>query len=163
MSQHPLLSGILLGLFLFLAIVGTVTMFFLPQMAFSLNIGAAPGRTWTPAPTPTPRPTLTPTPAPAQTLPPDLPTPVPGDWTFKPGDVARNVNNGPVNLRRSPGYRNKPANDRIALVPAKATVTILSGPAQADGLIWWFVQWKNRKGWMAERRASGAPLLAPAN
>ena len=141
MSRHPLLSGILLGLILFLSIVGTATMFYLPEMAQTLNIGAAPGRTWTPAPTATPLPTPTPTSAPASALPPDLPTPEPGNWTFQPGDAARNVNNGPVNMRRTPGYRNKPANDRITQVPANQQVTILSGPQKADGLIWWFVEW----------------------
>jgi hypothetical protein len=70
-----------------------------------------------------------------------------------------NVNNGPVNMRRTPGYKNKPASDRIALVPAGARVTILSGPALADDLVWWYVEWNGRQGWMAESRASGAPLL----
>jgi hypothetical protein len=71
-----------------------------------------------------------------------------------------NVNNGPVNLRRTPGYKNKPASDRIALVPAGARVQILTGPAKADGLIWWYVEWNGQQGWMAEARASGAPLLS---
>ena len=163
MSRHPLLSGLLLALFLFAAILCTATTVYLPAIAQTLNIGAAPNRSWTPQPTITPTftpiPTATPAP-PAATLPPDLPTPVPGSWTFQPGDIAVNVNNGPVNLRRTPGYKNKPANDRITLVPAGARVEILSGPAQADGLIWWYVDWKGQQGWMAERSTSGKPLLS---
>jgi hypothetical protein len=162
MSRHPLLTGILLALFLFSSLICTTVTVFLPTVAQTLNIGAAPNRSWTPQPTITPTftpiPTATPAP-PAAQLPPDLPTPVPGDWTFQPGDVAVNVNNGPVNMRRTPGYKNKPASDRMALVPAGAQVSILSGPALADDLVWWYVEWNGRQGWMAEARASGAPLL----
>ncbi len=166
MSRHPLLSGILLAIFLFTSIVCTTMTIYLPAISQTLNIGAAPNRSWTPQPTITPTftpiPTATPT-QPAAELPPELPTPAPGNWTFRPGDMAVNVNNGPVNLRRTPGYRNKPASDRITLIPAGAKVSILSGPAQADGLIWWYVAWNNQQGWMAENRASGAALLAPAD
>jgi len=163
MTRHPLLSGILLAIFLFSAIICTATTVFLPTIAQTLNIGAAPNRSWTPQPTITPTftpiPTATPTPATAE-LPPDLPTPLPGNWQFKPGDAVVNINNGPVNMRRTPGYKNKPPSDRIALIPANARLTILDGPAQADGLIWWFVGWNGQQGWMAEARASGAPMLA---
>jgi len=165
MSRHPLIFGILLAILLLTALLCTVTTAFLPKVAQTFNIGAAPNRSWTPQPTITPTftpaPTATPTP-PVAELPDDLPTPVPGQWRFSAGDVAVNVNNGPVNLRRTPGYKNKPANDRIALVPSNSQVKILYGPARADGLIWWYVSWNGKQGWMAERRASGAPLLAPA-
>ncbi len=163
MSRHPLLSGILIAIFLFASIVGTATTVYLPAIARTLNIGAAPDRTWTPQPTITPTftpvPTATPAP-PAAQLSPDLPTPLPGSWTFRPGDIAVNVNNGPVNMRRTPGYKNKPPNDRIALVPPGANVQIITGPAKADGLIWWYVAWNGVQGWMAETRASGARMLA---
>ncbi len=165
-NRHPLIAGILLAIFLLSAMICTTVTVYLPSVAQTLNIGAAPDRSWTPQPTITPtftpEPTFTPTvpPAPTPALPPDMPTPLPGDWTFRPGDVAVNVNSGPVNMRRSPGYKNKPASDRIALVPAGAQVKIISGPARADGLLWWYVDWKGTQGWMAENRASGAPLLA---
>ena len=165
MTRHPLLSGILLAISLFAAIACTATTVYLPAIAKNLNIGAAPNRSWTPQPTITPTftpiPTATPTP-PAAELPPNLPTPLPGSWTFRPGDAAVVVNNGPVNLRRSPGYKNKPTNDRIALVPAGAHVVILSGPAKIDGLIWWYVDWNDTQGWMAERSSGGKTLLAQA-
>jgi hypothetical protein len=166
MSRFPLLTGILLALVLVAAILCTVVTVFLPTVAQTLNIGAAPDRSWTPEPTITPtftpEPTFTPTvqARPTVALPVDLPTPLPGNWTFQPGDVAVNVNTGPVNMRRSPGYKNKPASDRIALVPAGARVRILTGPARADGLIWWYVDWNGKQGWMAENRASGKPLLS---
>lgn len=65
-----------------------------------------------------------------------------------------------VNLRRSPGYKNKDDNkDSIAEVPRGAIVTIISGPEKADGLIWWYVEWKNNKGWIAEKTGSGKAIL----
>jgi len=68
-------------------------------------------------------------------------------------------------MRRSPGYVNKPASDRVALVPPTAILTVLDGPEKADGLTWWYVRWdaKNKEGWMAEMRASGIRILAPAS
>jgi hypothetical protein len=62
-------------------------------------------------------------------------------------------------MRRSPGYKNKPVSDRITLIPHGARVIILTGPAQADNLTWWYVDWNGKQGWVAEHRASGAPLL----
>jgi len=162
MSRHPILAGILLALFLFASIVCTTATVFLPTVAQTLNIGASPNRVWTPpattTPTATPSPTKTSAAAPV-TIPANLPTPIPGNWTFKPGDTAQIVNNGPVNMRRTPGYKNKAANDRIALAPPGAQVSIITGPARADNLIWWYVAWNGEQGWMAERQASGAPLL----
>ena len=165
--RNPLITGILLSVLLFIFLLFSVAIFFLPETAKTLNIGAAPDRSWTPPPTnaPSPTPTISPTPrSPIPTIAATSPLPTPlsgGHWTFKPGDVAFNVNNGPVNLRKSPGYKGKPAGDRIALVPANSQVIIITGPARADGLLWWYVAWNGKQGWMAENRASGAPLLAP--
>ncbi len=166
--RHPNITGVLLALALFGFILLTLFTLFLPQIAGALNVGAAPDRSWTPPVTATPTPTFTPTPLPAQptptlaAIPSDLPTPVPGQWTFQPGDWAVNVNNGPVNLRKTPGYKKKPASDRIALVPAGAKVRILHGPALVDDLVWWYVDWNGRQGWMAEQRASGVSMLQKA-
>lgn len=85
-----------------------------------------------------------------------------GPQTFQVGDIAVNVNDGPVNLRKSPGYLNKPVSDRIGLVPTGDRVEIIGGPASADDLTWWQVRWQGKEGWMAERRASGGRILAPA-
>lgn len=165
-NRHPLTTGILLSVLLFCFLLFSVVIFFLPETAKTLNIGAAPDRSWTPQPTSVPSPTPTASPTPRLPIPTiaaasPMPTPLPGNnWTFSPGDVAANVNNGPVNLRKSPGYKSKPAGDRIALVPSKAQVTIITGPARADGLLWWYIDWNGKQGWMAESRASGAPILA---
>lgn len=81
--------------------------------------------------------------------------------TLTPGGLARTTT--AVNLRRSPGTRNKPADDIIATVPANNTVRIITGPQTVDGLIWWqtqtTVEGRSLTGWMAERTAAGATLL----
>jgi hypothetical protein len=71
----------------------------------------------------------------------------------------RNVNAGPVNLRQTPGFQNKPANDVIAAVPSGQDGSIVDGPVEADGLTWWLVRFGDRTGWMAERSSSGVTLL----
>lgn len=86
--------------------------------------------------------------------------PAPGG-TFAPGDSARTIT--VVKMRRTPGYQNKSANDVIADVPANSTVTIRSGPQQADGLTWWQVTAPvnngTANGWMAETAPNGVTLL----
>ena len=68
-----------------------------------------------------------------------------------------------VNLRRTPGYLNKPAGDILGTVLRDATVNIIGGPQTADNLTWWQVRVSaGREGWMAETRASGDLLLQPA-
>ena len=69
-----------------------------------------------------------------------------------------------VNLRRSPGYLNKPADDVIASLPPDTQVAIVGGPRQANGLTWWEVRGVDREsngfdGWMAETDPSGIQLL----
>jgi len=78
---------------------------------------------------------------------------------FALGDAVLNVNPGPVNLRQSPGFQNKPANDVIAAIPAGQAGVIAGGPTEVDGLIWWQVRFGERDGWMAERSSSGVTLL----
>lgn len=63
-------------------------------------------------------------------------------------------------LRQSPGYSNKNNDiDLLANVPAGATVQILGGPEQADGLDWWNVSWNGVTGWMADHTSSGKTIL----
>lgn len=71
---------------------------------------------------------------------------------------------GIVNLRRTPGFKEKPANDVQYEIPAGSEVTVLGGPQTVDGLTWWQVrftsQFSNRfDGWLAATKASGEPLL----
>ncbi len=78
---------------------------------------------------------------------------------FAVGDTVLNVNPGPVNLRQSPGFQNKPADDVITAVPAGQSGVIAGGPIEVDGLVWWQVRFGERAGWMAERSSSGVTLL----
>lgn len=87
------------------------------------------------------------------------PAPAGADGRFQPGDMVLNVNAGPVNLRQSPGFQNKPDSDIIMAVPARLEGEIVGGPEAADGLIWWQVRFGQRAGWMAERSSSGVTLL----
>lgn len=78
---------------------------------------------------------------------------------FTLGDRVRNANVGPVNLRQSPGFQNKPASDVLAVVPAGQLGEITGGPQEADGLVWWRVRFAALEGWMAERSSQGVTLL----
>ncbi|MBE2233475.1 MAG: hypothetical protein IAE85_08280 [Anaerolinea sp.] len=82
-----------------------------------------------------------------------------GSGAFALGEAVRNANAGPVNLRRSAGYQNKPAGDVIAAVPAGQMGEISGGPQEADGLVWWRVRFGDLEGWMAERSSQGVTLL----
>jgi len=63
-------------------------------------------------------------------------------------------------LRKTPGYSNKNNDiDLLANVPAGATVQILGGPEQADGLNWWNVSWNGITGWMADHTGSGKTIM----
>lgn len=165
-QPNPVLAGLAVGVLLFAFTACTAGLWFLPSLTRALNLAPAPGQSWQPPATAEPTATspandiATPTPELENTPTPDLPTPS-GPQTFTAGDRARNVNDGPVNLRRSPGYLNKPASDRIGLVPAGDDVEIIGGPRAADELIWWQVRWQGLEGWMAELRASGIRILAP--
>ncbi len=79
--------------------------------------------------------------------------------SFKTGDVVTNVNSGPVNMRRTPGYLGKPNSDRIELVPGGEQLRVIGGPQAIDNLVWWQVQWGDKTGWMAESTASGVLIL----
>ena len=156
-GPNPLLAGLGVGLLLFVFSACTFSMLALPRL--SRILAPTSGPTWAPPP--------------PGTTPADATTPVTdssdavvgvpaGGETLQVGDSARNVNTGAVNLRQSPGFQNKPASDRLALVPAGAIVVIVGGPVEADGLRWWQVQWQGQEGWMAERRASGGLILQKA-
>jgi hypothetical protein len=84
------------------------------------------------------------------------------DQPYLPGDALQNVSGGRVNLRQTPGFQSKSAEDVIAVLQAGDGVTVLAGPEQADGLRWWRVRFNEAQGWMAERSNSGKVLLGPA-
>ncbi|MEI2691843.1 MAG: hypothetical protein V9H69_19930 [Anaerolineae bacterium] len=99
---------------------------------------------------------------------PDLPTAAaslpgsPSTASFVLGEPVRNANAGPVNLRRSAGFRSKPANDVLAVASAGQVGEIAGGPQEADGLTWWLVRFNGQEGWMAERSSQGVILLERA-
>ncbi|HSN78639.1 MAG TPA: M23 family metallopeptidase, partial [Anaerolineae bacterium] len=116
-------------------------------------------------PTPTPSPTPAPPPAPTPSPTPPAPTPTPPPSpALSQGMKA--TTNAIVNLRRSPGFKDKPANDILYEMPAGSEVMILDGPRAVDDLTWWNIrftsQFGNRfDGWVAATKASGEPLLNP--
>ena len=72
-----------------------------------------------------------------------------------------------VNVRRSAGWRNKPASDVVGEIAAGATVEVVGGPASKDGLTWWMISYTTPAGaqitgWSAATSANGLPLLALA-
>ncbi|MFZ2487270.1 MAG: hypothetical protein WAZ19_04030 [Anaerolineae bacterium] len=85
-----------------------------------------------------------------------------GQSNFAAGAAVVNTSSGPVNLRRSAGYQNKPGSDVLAVIGAGERGTITGGPEAVDGLIWWQVRFATAEGWMAERSASGVTLLGIA-
>jgi hypothetical protein len=80
---------------------------------------------------------------------------------FATGDAVRTLTI--VNLRRSPGYRNKPVSDVLAQLPLGAMMEINDGPQSMDDLRWWRVDLiqNNRRinGWLADTAINGTPLL----
>src|SRR5690606_20226798 len=82
--------------------------------------------------------------------------------TFKKGSRLKVL--GYVNLRRTPGYVNKPVDDRLVeLQPDQQVVVTEDGSAQGDGLIWWRVQVVGSNpivtGWIAQFGPDGAALV----
>lgn len=99
--------------------------------------------------------------------PPPLPASAPPVFkTYGVGDAVCNISLTAVNLRKSPGFRNKEAGDVVAVIPSKAVLRLINGPREADGLFWWRVQGQDGDqaldGWMAEVSPNGIRLLAPA-
>jgi murein DD-endopeptidase MepM/ murein hydrolase activator NlpD len=98
---------------------------------------------------------------------PPLPT-QPGTGTFAAGEAASIVAKDPVNVRSTPGYRDKPQGDVLAAVQPATALTIVQGPREADGLLWWQISGTTAEGapingWVAEAGPNGVRLLAPAS
>lgn len=73
-----------------------------------------------------------------------------------------------VNLRKSPGHLGKLPSDKIGEIPQGAAATVLAGPQQADGLVWWQVRTQDASGrpvtgWAAQADGEGNLLLAAAS
>lgn len=61
-----------------------------------------------------------------------------------------------VNLRQSPGFEGKTADDIVRQVQAGEILSVIGGPEQRDGLTWWMVG-----GWIAESSPTQVRLLDP--
>lgn len=86
---------------------------------------------------------------------------------FVPGQQARNIyplNDGRVNLRRTPGHIRKPANDVLLNIPGEAVLAVLGPAVTADQLPWWPVLYLDEAnqahtGWVAEVTDTGQVIL----
>ena len=67
-----------------------------------------------------------------------------------------------LNVRRTPGYMNKEANDVVRVLVPGTEVLVHDGPLEKDGLCWYQVAAPSVVGlvWAAERAPSGVELLA---
>ena len=83
------------------------------------------------------------------------------DW--KKGDMIRTTDT--VNMRRSPGYVGKPANDVVAQIPQGTTLELVGTSSRVvDSLIWWNLKGnlpngRSVTGWLAQFAPNGLPLL----
>lgn len=149
-STTPFWQSFRFGLAAGFALVGA----FLCLLAFLLvrpELDVRPGPAWTPPAAAA---------APTATTPP--PAPQGAERGLAIGRTAQVITAAAVNLRRTPGYLNKPAGDILGTVLRGAAVEIIGGPQTADNLTWWQVRSDGREGWMAETRAGGDPLLQAA-
>lgn len=84
---------------------------------------------------------------------------------FSIGDQVRTTTG--VNLRRTPGHLNKPADDVITGLPAATPATVAGGPTAANGLTWWrlrgAVGGNAFDGWVAEVAPNGQALIELAS
>lgn len=112
------------------------------------------------APLATSAPPLVPTPAPTRApTPPPTVAATPAPTGLAPGARARVTNLGGAALRAraAPGL-SSPVTARI---PEGREVTVLEGPVEADGYVWWRVEAAEGAGWVAERSPEGTVFLSP--
>jgi hypothetical protein len=65
-----------------------------------------------------------------------------------------------VNLRRTPGYKNKDeSTDSLYEIPCVEYVELLGDKKQVDELTWWKIRWNDYTGWVADHTASGKTIL----
>lgn len=87
--------------------------------------------------------------------------PTPTAPTLRIGGQARVINVGTTLLR----VRTKPSLDPtisiITRVPQGTTVTVLEGPRELDGQIWWRIRHNTYEGWSIGYSAAGETFLEP--
>lgn len=101
-------------------------------------------------------------PVPTSTRPPLFPTatPTPAPLTLRPGGraVVSPVVSSGLRARRDPDL----SSPVQATFKAGTLVTILEGPIQADGYVWWRVESSAGAGWCAQGSPEGVIWLEPA-
>lgn len=83
---------------------------------------------------------------------------------FRIGQQVRNITSSRVNIRQTPGHLGKPDSDILAQVQSGDVMTMVGGPASADNLVWWLIQYtasdgRTIEGWAAEATGSGVQIL----
>nr|AGC71506.1 hypothetical protein [uncultured bacterium A1Q1_fos_1880] len=83
---------------------------------------------------------------------------------FAPSDRVRNVSNTTIDLGMTIGYWDKFAQDILDIIYPGDMMTIVGGSQEADGMIWWQVQYTNISGqtligWVAETTLDGQQIL----
>ena len=93
-------------------------------------------------------------------------TPVPiwaaKEASFGVGDEVAIVLRGQVHVRRTPGYRNKPAGDDVCRgARSGERFRIVGGPQYVDDIWWWQVSNERcPEGWIAQTRWNGETILS---
>ncbi|MCS6881090.1 MAG: SH3 domain-containing protein [Chloroflexaceae bacterium] len=137
---------------------------FIALLAALLVLGGAGALYWwlarplsapvAPVPTPMalPVPTLPPTVAPSPTA-----TPSPARLAIGARARVTNLGGAALRARAAPGL----SSPITARIPEGREVTILEGPVEADGYVWWRVEATEGAGWVAERSSEGTVFLSP--
>ncbi len=151
MAHRPLVSVVLV--LVLLGVVSGAGYFLLNNTiditASNNRVGGTPVISPTPTPTTVITPTMTPAPA--------TPTPVP---FLHPGARAQvvNVGSAPLRGRNQPGT----AYPVQTSFPEGTIVTILEGPVEADGYVWWLIESEEAgRGWSADRGPNDTVWLMP--
>jgi hypothetical protein len=89
------------------------------------------------------------------------PPPPPGEGIQR-GDRIRTLDW--INIRRTAGSTNKPADDVVAVAPPDSILIVAGGPTLADKMKWWratgtLADGRRVDGWLAEALPDGTPLV----
>lgn len=102
-------------------------------------------------------PTPLPTRAPPTPTPPPTAAPSPDSLAIGARARVTNLGGAALRARAAPGL-SSPVTARI---PEGREVTVLEGPVEADGYVWWRVEAAEGAGWVAERSPEGTVFLSP--
>jgi hypothetical protein len=144
----PLIIGVVSGLL----VVASVLWLLLGQA--QADVATPLADPTAPIQLPTSAPTARPTTVPAISI---EATPTPEGLQIGGQAQVTNLNGAPLRARQAPGL----SAAIVARIPEGSTVTLLDGPVEADGYVWWQVTSGNNTGWSAERSPEGVIFLEP--